>query len=272
MKIIDLTGQRFGRLVVVAECGRSKDGQKMYRCICDCGAVKEVRSGNLRSGKTVSCGCLAREKTIARNKTNKKHGMRHSRLYGIWMDMKQRCSWDKAINWHLYGGRGIKVCEDWNNSFIHFMEWSMKNGYKEDLTLDRIDTNGDYCPENCRWATLDEQNNNKRTCIYVTIGEETKTVTEWCRETGVNRMTAYNRIRRGWEPSEAVSILDKEEGRKRSSASKFKPTIVDDKFEFESISAAAEYLGVTLKRVSSALHGKGKVGVHKVALMERIHS
>lgn len=272
MKIIDLTGQRFGRLFVVAECGRSKDGQKMYRCVCDCGNVKEIRSGNLRSGKTLSCGCLGREKTIARNKANKKHGMRHSRLYGIWMGMRQRCNWEKAINWHLYGGRGIKVCDDWNSSFNHFMEWAIANGYEEDLTLDRIDPDGNYCPENCRWATLGEQNNNKRTCVYVTIDGETKTVTEWCKLTGVNRMTAYNRIRRGWSPIEAVSILDKEEGKRRSASSKFKPTIVDGRFEFESISAAAEYLGVSQKVVSSALHRNGQVKGHKVELLERNHS
>ena len=205
MKVIDLTGQRFGRLQVIEECGRSKDGQKVYRCKCDCGNETKVTSGNLRHAHTQSCGCIKREQTIKQNKESAKHGGCGTRLYGIWLDMRQRCQYRKSINWHLYGGRGIKVCKQWDDDFTAFRDWAEANGYHESLQLDRIDVDGNYEPANCRWATLDEQNNNKRTCVYVTINGQTKTVTEWCMETGVNRHTAYSRIRNGWEPERAVT-------------------------------------------------------------------
>jgi len=203
---LDLTGQRFGRLTVIKRCGTSKEGQKIYLCKCDCGNTKEVKSGNLKSGNVRSCGCLRKETTRRINKErNTRHGGCGTRLYGIWFDMRQRCNWEKSINWANYGGRGIKVCDEWQVDFVPFRDWALANGYRDDLTLDRIDVDGNYCPDNCRWADLDEQNNNKRTCVYVTIDGVTKTVTEWCKETGVNRKTAFNRIKRGWNPIEAVS-------------------------------------------------------------------
>lgn len=202
---LDLTGQRFGRLVVIERCGTSKEGQKIYRCKCDCGNEKEITSGNLRHGHTQSCGCINREITAKRNRDSAKHGGCGTRIYRIWYDMRRRCSYDKSINWHLYGGRGIGVCGEWEASFEAFRDWALANGYDDSLTLDRIDNDGDYCPDNCRWATKDEQNANKRTCVYVTIDGVTKTVTEWCKETGVNRMVAYKRIKNGWEPQRAVT-------------------------------------------------------------------
>lgn len=205
MKVIDLTGQRFGRLLVIGECGRSKDGQKVYLCRCDCGNETKVRSGNLRRGTTKSCGCINRESVAKRNKDSAKHGGCGTRLYRIWYDMRQRCRYDKSINWHLYGGRGISVCDEWAESFDAFREWAKSSGYQDGLQLDRIDNDGDYSPINCKWSTVSEQGNNRRTCIYVTIDGDTKSVSEWCKVTGVNRMTAYNRIRRGWEPETAVT-------------------------------------------------------------------
>ena len=207
MKKIDLTGQRFGRLVVKERCGTSKDGQKIYLCQCDCGNIKKIPSGRLRSGTTKSCGCLSKEMSKERiTKVSTKHGWRRTRLYGIWFDMRQRCYNEKDIGWHLYGGRGIKICDEWLKSFIAFRDWALSHGYADDLTIDRIDVNGDYCPDNCRWITYKEQGNNRRTCIYVTINGETKSVTEWCEYNGVNRMKAYSRIKKGWKPEDAVSI------------------------------------------------------------------
>lgn len=205
MKQIDLTGQRFGRLTVLECNGRSKDGQKIYRCQCDCGNVKEIRSGNLRSGHSLSCGCVAAEKIKQRNTDNAIHGGCGTRLYGIWIDMRQRCTYEKAINWHLYGGRGIRVCDEWDIDFSAFREWAMSHGYADGLQLDRIDNDGNYEPDNCKWSTRSEQGNNRRPCIYITIDGETKTLTEWCNITGVNRHAAYCRINRGWEPEKAVT-------------------------------------------------------------------
>lgn len=206
MKVIDLTGQRFGRLTVLERCGTSKDGQKVYLCVCDCGKRKEVKSGNLRSGNVKSCGCLASELISKRNtEKNTTHGGCGTRLYKIWCEMRHRCSYQKAINWHLYGGRGISVCSEWQGSFEAFRDWALANGYTDDLQLDRIDNDGNYCPTNCKWSTRKEQGNNRRTCIYVTIDGTTKTVSDWCAQTGVNRSTAYGRISRGWEPAKAVT-------------------------------------------------------------------
>ena len=205
MKVLDLTGQRFERLFVIKQVGVSKDGQKTYLCRCDCGNEKIIKSGSLRSGGTKSCGCYNADRIRKRNKRNSKHGGCGSRLYGIWMDMRTRCRFKKSINWHLYGGRGIKVCNEWQNDFSAFRDWALLNGYEDGLQIDRIDNDGNYEPDNCKWSTVSEQGNNRRTCVYITIDEETKTLTEWCKITGVSRSTAYNRIYKGWEPKRAVT-------------------------------------------------------------------
>lgn len=205
MKILDLTGERYERLVVIKKVGVSKDGQKTYLCKCDCGNVKIIKSGNLRSGKTKSCGCYNSDKVKMRNKHNSKHGGCGSRLYSIWIDMRARCKYEKAINWHLYGGRGIKVCKDWDNDFESFRKWALSNGYESGLQLDRVDNDGNYEPDNCKWSSRSEQGNNRRTCKYITINGVTKTVSEWCDESGVKRSTAYNRIKRGWDGERAVT-------------------------------------------------------------------
>ena len=119
--------------------------------------------------------------------------------------MRSRCTWNKAINWHLYGGRGIKVCDEWVNNFTAFRDWAMTNGYSDDLQLDRLDNDGNYEPCNCKWSTRIEQGNNRRTCVYVTINGETKTVVEWCRINGIAVNTAFSRIERGWKAEDAVT-------------------------------------------------------------------
>lgn len=264
MKVIDLTGQRFGMLTVLERCGTSKDGQKVYLCRCDCGNLKEIRSGNLRGGHTNSCGCLASKATARRNRESAVHGGCGTRLYGIWIDMRQRCSYEKSINWHLYGGRGISVCDEWNESFEPFRDWALSNGYADGLQLDRIDNDGNYEPDNCRWSTRAEQGNNRRTCVYVTIDGVTKSVTEWCSETGVNRMVAYARIRRGWVPAEAVTTVDSAVGKARAASSKFKPVTVDG-VRFDSIKDAAAHIGASPKSVSVALRRSRPVKGHEVS-------
>lgn len=204
---IDLTGKKFGRLVVIERKENTKHGSSQWLCRCDCGNETVVDSQNLRGNKTLSCGCLQKEKAMYSNTT---HGMFGTKIYRAWCHAKERCYNPNVKNYKDYGGRGIKMCDEWKNNPDKFIEWSLKNGFDinsfgDDCTIDRIDVNGDYCPENCRWVSKQEQANNTRTNHYLTYNGETKTLAQWSRELGIKYHIIVHRVNKwNWGIKELV--------------------------------------------------------------------
>lgn len=205
MKSRDITGMKFNRLTVIKKDGVYKSGNIRWLCQCECGEFTHTNSYLLRKGKAISCGCYASERI---SNANHKHGGFGTRLYEIWRQMHRRCYGENTKNYYNYGGRGIKICKEWKGNFEAFEKWSLANGYTEDLTIDRIDVNGDYCPENCRWATMKQQANNKRNSHYIEYGEEKHTISEWADIYGVEQRRLYDRLsRNGWELDLALASL-----------------------------------------------------------------
>lgn len=197
---IDLTGQRFAYLLVQEFAGSNKRNESLWLCKCDCGNTKIVRGAKLKEGEVKSCGCM--HYPI-------KHGMTDTRLYHIWRTMKARCTDPNSVKFPYYGARGIKVCDDWLDSFESFCSWSMANGYADKLSIDRIDNDGNYCPENCRWATREEQANNTRTNRFIDFNGEKHTIAEWSRINGISKAALYHRLERGWSVEDALTVPQK---------------------------------------------------------------
>mgnify|MGYP006908855972 CR=1 FL=1 len=202
----DLTGQRFGNLVVIRPNGK-RFNKKAWLCQCDCGNTKIIRSSNLRvDGTTNSCGCYRREI----NKTKKpgyKHGMYRTRIYRIWQGLKWRCYYPTHVSYKYYGGRGITVCKEWLDDFFAFNTWAINNGYNDNLVIDRIDNNGNYEPDNCRWVTMKVQGNNKSNNHLITFNGQTHTLSEWSNITGIKPLTIRARIiNYHWSVKDALTI------------------------------------------------------------------
>jgi hypothetical protein len=196
-KLIDLTKQRFVRLVVLSRQPNSRDGKAMWLCRCDCGKTRIVVGKDLRNNHTKSCGCLQKEK--ARKRLTKHSESKQAKEYSIWCNIKNRCNNKNDINYVYYGARGIKICNRWKNSFIDFLT-DMGRAPSKHHTVDRINNNSDYKPSNCRWATRKEQSNNKRNNIM--IGDET--LAQYCRRTNKKYSTIKSRIYRGYSINEAI--------------------------------------------------------------------
>lgn len=193
---INMIGRKFGKLTVIEECKeRDKYNKIKYKCKCDCDNITIVLGSNLRRGNTTSCGCLSGGVT---------HGKRYTRLYNTYKLMKDRCYNKNNQAYKYYGKRGIKVCNEWLNDFMIFYDWAMSHGYNDNLTIDRINVDGDYEPDNCRWITQHNQCYNRRSNVYLTYNGKTQTMKEWAEELNVPYQTIRYRHTKGYIDKECL--------------------------------------------------------------------
>lgn len=186
----DLTGKRIENFIVLKD-GIRRNNKIYCLCKCDCGNIVEVRKDNLNGHRnTRNCGCRTSQYI---------HGLSKDRLHVIWSMMKQRCTNPNHKSYKNYGAIGVCVCDEWLHNFVAFKNWAINNGYKDYLTLDRIDYNGNYEPSNCRWLTIKEQSNNRRTNRILTFNGESHTMSQWCDITGLSKPTIYHRLKSGWD-------------------------------------------------------------------------
>lgn len=197
----DIINKRFGKLTVVRFLGKKEIKNKsryFYECKCDCGNIVIRERTNLNSNRMCSCGCY-------RKIQNKKHGLwsYDNKLYAVWQTMKARCLRKTNEKYKDYGGRGITICDEWKNDFVAFNNWALANGYKEGLSIDRIDNNGNYEPCNCRWITNAEQARNKRNNVFIEFNNETHCIVEWAEILNVNYKALHRRLKAGWSIEKA---------------------------------------------------------------------
>lgn len=217
-KVVDITGNKYGRLTVLSYEGLKRTNDKghlcaYWRCKCECGNEITVLGTSLRSGNTLSCGCLQSDIIKTRNAMFAKHGAKRNgmrdRLYSIWLSMKSRCNGVNRNAYKYYCGREIKVCKEWDHDFIAFREWAINNGYRDGLSIDRINNDKGYSPNNCRWATAKEQANNRRNNILIEYSGKKQSVGDWARDTGLSYRTINARIKAGWEVNKALEYPSK---------------------------------------------------------------
>lgn len=199
-KCEDLSGHKFGRLIPIKRV-ENKGNYAMWLCQCDCGNTMVTRATSLKNGHTQSCGCLHKERLRC---ANQKHGLYQHRIYSIYTHMIGRCYNKSEAGYESYGGRGVSVCDEWKNDFSEFAKWAFAHGYGDELTLDRIDVNGNYCPENCRWATYKEQANNTRKNHIIQYHGETFTMREFCDKYHFSYSLLNSRLFRGWDLEKAI--------------------------------------------------------------------
>lgn len=204
-KLIDLVGERFGRLVVAKLAFTVERGRKVWFCLCDCGGFKDVSSTSLRSGKTKSCGCLHKERARSMRRTHGSTSGGASRTYRIWSGILSRCRTPSATGYANYGGRGIKICERWL-AFENFLDdmGECPEGY----SIDRLNVDGDYCPENCRWTTTNEQARNTSRTRYVLVGGVRRVARDVAAENGISESAFKKRLYKyGWTLEEACGLV-----------------------------------------------------------------
>lgn len=206
-RITNIKGKKFGRLTAIEFVEIDKFHRAIWKCMCSCGKECKVAYSSLKSGNTMSCGCIHDELFKKNRFRHDKHNLSNSRIFHIWTGMKQRCYNKNSPKFHRYGGRGISVCDEWLHDFQAFYDWSMDHGYDDDLTIDRINNDGNYEPSNCRWVTAKEQANNVSYNLIFEMNGKKQTLKQWSEDLGINYVTLYSRIyRNGWSFEKAISV------------------------------------------------------------------
>lgn len=205
----NLAGNKYGRLTVIEQTDDYvyPNGKRraQWLCMCECGNIIKVEQSNLKRGNSNSCGCYNDELRILRSTT---HGDRRTRLYGIWTNIKSRCYNPNSTSYSNYGARGILMCDEWKDSYYNFKSWANESGYidSNDVTIERVDVNGGYSPENCIWASPKEQANNRRNTVFFTHNNETHSLSEWADITGIKYHTLFARIYKlNWDFEKAIN-------------------------------------------------------------------
>jgi len=186
-QLVDMAGKKIGKWTVLEEAGYNKYGNITWLCQCECGREVVVVGNSLRRDKSKKCRSCVRLT----------HGESRTRLHCVWQDMRYRCNNKNHHDFKYYGGRGIKVCKEWNGSFETFRDWALANGYRQGLSIDRINNYGNYAPKNCWWATMKQQNRNRRNTIHIMINGVERTIAEWAKVAGIRYITLYARYHKG---------------------------------------------------------------------------
>lgn len=197
----DIAGIKFGLLTPIKIVEVAKNGRSKWLCKCDCGNSAIVWNHNLLHNHTQSCGCLQKKRA---SEATSSHKMTGTRLYRTWHHMRERCFNRNTKGFKNYGGRGITVCNEWL-IFENFRDWAFNNGYSDNLTIERINVDGDYCPNNCKWIPMESQAKNKRTNHFFTINGDTKTMTDWAYVYGIKPTTVFCRLYHGWDELSALT-------------------------------------------------------------------
>ena len=201
-KCIDFTGIKFNYLTMIERIGTNKYQQALWLCKCDCGETTIAIGSEVKSGKKKSCGCYKTSRLIKRVTT---HGLYDTRLHHTWGNMKDRCYNKNSGEYYAYGGRGIAVCEEWRHNFQAFYDWAVSHGYSDNLTIERVNVDGNYEPQNCKWATRKEQMNNTRRNRKLTYNGKVQTLQQWADETGIRVQTLWIRLDHGWDVEKALT-------------------------------------------------------------------
>ena len=248
-----MIGNRYGRLIVMSET--KKGYTYICHCKCDCGNETDTACGNLRSGHTTSCGCYAREI----QSLNSTHGMSKTRLYRIYRKMLNRCYRVADTGYPYYGAKGIKVCDEWREKPENFLNWALANGYSDTLTIDRIDTHGNYEPDNCRWVTMQEQNHNRSSNVFFEINGKRQTKDQWADEYHINRGTLDTRLKHGWSIEKALTTPVMNCGIKKALSTEQKEWVYNKWCEGCTQRYIAQVLKVSEKTVRKAIHGRPRI-------------